>query len=111
MMLNVTVYAQCSIHGEKCIHYSERQDINCLRCLQNEPLNDSIIADQKKIISKQEIFIESTNQTISSLDTELTESKNQTSKEKTKKKNAIIGAISAGFVAVIEGVVLFFAFK
>jgi hypothetical protein len=45
------------------------------------------------------------------LDAELTESKNQTSKEKTKKKNAIIGAISAGFVAVIEGVVLFFAFK
>ena len=111
LLLSVTASGQCSIHGENCIHYSEKQDINCLRCLKNEPYNDSIMVVQDSIIQRQTKFIQSSNDRLIEMDNKLVDSKTETAKEKRKKKRNALIAGGTGLAALIEGIVIWFGFK
>ena len=110
-MLSVTVYGQCSIHGENCIHYSEKQDINCLRCLINEPINDSIIVAKSKIIDIQNEFIQSSNDRMVQIDEQLSIAKSEIIEEKRKKKRNFWIACGSIGVAAVESIVIWLMIK
>jgi len=97
---NVIAQENCSIHGSKCFHYSERQDIRCLDCLMNEPCKNELIILKDSIITRQQMFIESTDSAIKTLDAELIKTKLALVDMTKKRKNAFIlgGATSLGAI-------------
>lgn len=106
LVVSVTAYGQCSIHGENCIHYSERQDINCLRCFEHEIINDSIIKECNEVISMQKIAIESFNNNLELMALEVAKAEAATERQKVKKKRVFIWAGSATLLAIIEGLII-----
>ena len=93
---NAIAQEHCIIHDDKCIHYSERQDIRCLDCLMNEPCKDELIVIKDSIIVKQQMFIDYTDNAIKELNSELVKTELALAVMRKKRKNAfILGGITS----------------
>lgn len=118
-MVSAHAFGQCSIHrnncDENCVAYTEKQDISCLKCLQNAPLKDSIIATQTAIIDVkdsiivvQQNFIDTTDTRIHMINDELTAAMARVAKEQKKGKFKMrlglgIGATGGGILGFLIG--------
>ena len=83
--LSVTAYGQFSIHPDcKGLHYTDRQDKNCLACLINQPKKDSLLQLQelqimmfKDVSIKNEAIITENNKRL----TEVTKQRDKANKQ------------------------------
>lgn len=85
---------------EGYVLYTEKQDVRCLQCLQNEPLKDSIIQNRDSLISIQSAFIDTSVVVVKQLNSDLSDAKESLSQMKKKRKRAFF--IGGGIVAVVE---------
>ena len=85
------------------IFYTDKQDINCLRCLIAEPIKDSILIETRRHLVKMESLF---NFEIDKLNSDIDKANKSLSKEAKRKKRWRIISFSAIGVAIVEGVIL-----
>ena len=106
-MHSATAQETCTIHNRDCVHYSIKQDLNSIKCFENQALKDSILIEKDNFILKQSDFIKSTDIKVLELDKLLLKTESALFKMKKKRKRAYFIGGGIGILATILGFMAF----